>query len=97
MKYRQNNYYRNRGKERSPLRGEWDRNPNNVDVTKFISKNECLRADETNKQTVERVTKIEEEVIMEILNHKSVGIRAAFNQVDDKIFEFDHSDTNTNL
>ena len=62
---RQNTYSRNRGKERSPSKGESDHNyRNDVDTSKFISKNEYIRVDETNRQTVERVTTIEEK-----LNH----------------------------
>ena len=66
-KNRQNTYSRNRSKERSPSKGESDHQyKNQVDISKFISRNESFRVDETNRQTVERVTTIEEKLKMEV-------------------------------
>ena len=91
--------YTRRGKGSSALRGESNYNYNiDMDTSKFISEIETIRVNETKRQTVDRVKRIENEVIREILNHKDVGIRQAFSRVDKGIFKFDSSsDANTNL
>ena len=86
----------NRTRKNANSRRE-DTDRDHVEANKFISKNEYKRVKETTRQTVERVGKIEEKLIREVLNHKDVGIRTEFNKVDNTTFRYEESDTNTKL